>query len=155
EGWIGRDLAAIFPPAKTASDGRFTIHGIGRERLVTLSFAAPAVTSTEVYAVTRAEKMIEVPNSWNRGDEEAPILMHGSSFPMVLAPSKPIMGVVLDKETSRPLAGALIRGSHPPRTKTGLGLSRINVSTVADHEGRYVLTGLPKGAGNFISVGAP
>ena len=140
EGWIGHDLAAIFPPAKTASDGRFTIHGIGRERLAMLSLAAPTVVTTEVYAVTRAEKMIEVPNSWNRGDDEAPIQY------MALLSS----GVALLNRrlawcwTRKPIArwrGAVVKELTGKNGRSGPILHQCQHRR--RYEGRYVLTGLP------------
>jgi RNA polymerase sigma factor (sigma-70 family) len=154
EGWIARDLGKIFNPVKTDADGRFIIHGIGDERLVRLEISGPIVTTTNVYALTRKAQSFKVQNTWNTGMEEEPTVVHGASFDLVLAPSRPVVGVVRDKETGAPISGAVVQGSHPPRTKFGFGISKINVSTTSDARGRYELTGLPKGPGNVITVSA-
>src|SRR5206468_1761795 len=72
---------------------------------------------------------------------------------LALHPSQPVEGVIIDKDSKRPLAGAVVTGTHPQQTKFGFGPSLINVSTVTDKGGRYRLTGLPKGPGNFVTAG--
>jgi RNA polymerase sigma factor (sigma-70 family) len=153
EGWIGRDLGSVLPPTVTDKDGRFVLKGIGRERLMELKFEAPNITSTPVQALTRNGKPIEYAADWDRNMQEQPRQIYPAKIQLALHPSQPIEGVIVDKDSKRPLAGAMVTGTHPPETKFGFGLSLVNVSTIADKDGRYRLTGLPKGAGNFVTAG--
>jgi len=61
-------------------------------------------------------------------------------------PTKPVVGVVRDKDTGKPLAGVRVR-SH--RIAGAIDLNGL-VRTTTDKEGRYRLIGLPKGDGNAI-----
>ena len=72
---------------------------------------------------------------------------YGASFRHAAAPTKPIVGVVRDKDTKKPLAGITITaptGQHP----VGMGIVR----TTTDAQGRYRLSGMPKGEGNRIKA---
>jgi Carboxypeptidase regulatory-like domain len=62
----------------------------------------------------------------------------GAPFDLLVVPTKPVVGVVRDKDTGKPLAGVTVR-SHD-------GLVR----TTTDKDGRYRLVGLPKGPGNKL-----
>ena len=141
EGWIGRDLGKILGSVHTDADGKFVFHGIGRERLIQLTFSGPTVTTTTLNSITRPAKAVQIPNSWNRGADEEPTLIQGSAFDLVLHPSQPVVGVIRDKDSGAPIAGAIVKGSHPQRTKFGFGPSRVNVSATADAQGRFQLTG--------------
>jgi hypothetical protein len=71
---------------------------------------------------------------------------HGASFRHVAAPSKPVVGVVRDKDTKKPLPGVLIA------FRNGAYLGRNVVHTTTDDQGRYRLAGMPKGDNNMIVV---
>src|SRR5262249_37254364 len=62
----------------------------------------------------------------------------GAPFDLLVVPTRPVVGVVRDKDTGKPLAGVTVR-SHD-------GLVR----TTTDKDGRYRLVGLPKGPGNKL-----
>jgi hypothetical protein len=64
--------------------------------------------------------------------------LYGSTFTHVAVPSKPIVGVVRDKESGKPLAGIEIRR---PWTRD----DDPQASTTTDKDGRYKLLGLPGG----------
>jgi hypothetical protein len=155
DGWIGRDLGTVLPVPTTDKDGRFVLHGVGRERLVELSFEGPSVTRTSTYAMTHPGSPVEFTSSWGSGMSEQPRLVYASKLELALHPSQPIEGVVVDKDSKRPLARAIVKGTHPQRTKFGFGPSLVNVTTVADQDGRYRLTGLPKGSGNIVTASPP
>lgn len=155
DGWIGRDLGSIFPAPITDKDGRFVLHGIGRERLVELSFDGPTVTRTSIYAMSHQGASVEFGAAWDPGMSEQPRFVYGTNLQLALHPSQPIEGVIVDKDSKRPLPGAIVKGSHPERTKFGFGPSLVNVAAVADKEGRYRLTGLPKRPGNVVTAGPP
>jgi protocatechuate 3,4-dioxygenase beta subunit len=77
---------------------------------------------------------------------------YGASFDHVAGPTTPIVGVVRDKDTKKPLAGAIV-------TSWKLAGDDLNgrtfIRTTADKEGRYRLAGLPRGEGNMIEIAGP
>jgi hypothetical protein len=78
--------------------------------------------------------------------------VYPAKFQHVAAPTKPVVGVVRDKDSKRPLAGVTIRSSKLAN-RSDWHLEYI--STTTDAEGRYRLVGLPKGVGNVIEVIPP
>ena len=73
---------------------------------------------------------------------------YGAAFQHAAAPCKPIVGMVRDKDTRKPLAGVMIR-SYTLATRPRF--IRDIVRTTTDAEGRYRLTGMPKGTGTGSS----
>jgi RNA polymerase sigma factor (sigma-70 family) len=126
-------LGALFPPVRTGADGRFTIKGIGRERIAQLLVAGPTIGPQLVSVMTRRDEKIR----------QAP---HGAPFDLLVMPTKPVVGVVRDKDTGKPLAGVTVRSHHIAGALDLRGLVR----ATSDKEGHYRLVGLPKGEGNAI-----
>jgi RNA polymerase sigma factor (sigma-70 family) len=150
--WMANSLGKLFPTAVTEADGRFTIKGLGRERFVTLRVEGPIISSKEIYAVTRPGGLIEVPGQWSVNDGDAPRLVYGVPFDFAAAPSKPVVGVVRDKDTGKPIPGAIVTSYKIAGSNF---VSRTEIRTVADKDGKYRLIGLPKGDGNIIRAGPP
>jgi RNA polymerase sigma factor (sigma-70 family) len=131
----GASLASLFPPVKTGPDGRFRINGIGRERVARLRVEGPTIATQQIQAMTRtAEKTRGAP--------------HGAPFDLLAMPTRPIVGVVRDKDTGKPIAGVTVRSSRIAGAADFNGLVR----TTTDKEGRYRLLGLPKSADNVITA---
>jgi RNA polymerase sigma factor (sigma-70 family) len=137
-------LAAALPEgirAVTAdAEGRFRLAGIGRERLATAVIEGPGIASIDVLIMTTAGPLPKV---------QHPTPVYGAKFKHVAAPTKPVVGVVRDKDTKRPLAGVTIRSSK--LANIGNWHSEY-VSATTDAEGRYRLVGLPLGKGNVLEV---
>ncbi len=147
----------IAPSAAATADaaGRFRLTGVGRDRLAIVQLDGPTIASQYLRIRTRPGEMFEVP--WMEADPEyrTPRQMHtyyGSDFRHVAGPTKPVVGVVRDKDTKKPLAGVTVESyklAHNP-----LHGRRI-VWTTTDAQGRYRLVGMPKGAGNKIKIVPP
>jgi RNA polymerase sigma factor (sigma-70 family) len=120
----------------TGGDGRFRLAGVGRERIVDFRVEGPAIASTFLGSVmTRAaEKIVVAP------DVAGPYtrVVYGASFDFVARPSRPIRGVVRDKETGKPLARASVEGKPTAYQIDG------DCKTLTDKDGRYELLGMPK-----------
>ncbi|HKB02910.1 MAG TPA: sigma-70 family RNA polymerase sigma factor [Gemmataceae bacterium] len=150
-----RYATALCPTVTTDAGGRFRLPGIGRNRLVHAILEGPTIASQLVCILTRPGKPIDVvSHKGNREYGEADTLTtyYGADFRLVAAPCQPVVGVVRDADTKKPIPGATVC-SHSQR----LGPSRFrgvdpDVRTTADAEGRYRLLGLPTGKGYSIAV---
>jgi RNA polymerase sigma factor (sigma-70 family) len=137
----------------TATDkaGRFTIGGLGVERVATVEVEGPAIAKTMLYVVTRPGFD---PKPYNQAagdfvaghDAENTPLLYGSKFEFVATPTRVIEGTILDVDTGKPIAGARIW------TNTGYNSG---VNAVSDAQGLYKLTGLPKRSEYLVGVSPP
>jgi hypothetical protein len=130
----------LFPPVTTGSDGRFRLAGIGRERLARLRIDGPTIASQEVDAMTRASEAIKL---LKQKDEprRGTVTYYGASFDLPAAPTRPVEGIVRDKDTGKPLAGITVESARiAGEFRSGF------LRTTTDRDGRYRLLGLPKGA---------
>jgi protocatechuate 3,4-dioxygenase beta subunit len=133
----------------TDKDGRFILRGLGRDWLFNLMISGPTIVHAEVRLVARPQKPGVAPGAGigQAGRRDPQVLFFGSNFTYVAAPCKPIAGVVCDKGSGKPLAGAEVyrqwtRDDDPhPRT-------------ITDKDGRYTLTGLPPGV-HTLKVAPP
>jgi protocatechuate 3,4-dioxygenase beta subunit len=148
--YLGRETIAPSPTVTTDAEGRFRLTGIGRNRLVLAQLDGPTIVSEHLHILTRPGEPIAVTESEGRPDGDEPRIVatyYGAAFQHAAAPCKPIVGVVRDKDTEKPLAGVMVR-SYTLATRPHF--LRDIVRTTTDAEGRYRLTGMPKGTGNRI-----
>jgi RNA polymerase sigma factor (sigma-70 family) len=125
-------LVGLLPVLVSDRDGRFEMHGLGRDRHIRLSLWGPTIESSEVQLVTRPEPPRMVPGS---GQVQ---IQYGAEFTHVASPCKPIVGVVRDKATGRPIAGVEIYKPYARAT--------------SDDQGRFRLIGLPRAAGHELTI---
>jgi RNA polymerase sigma factor (sigma-70 family) len=150
-------LYTTAPSAVVTTDaaGRFRLTGIGRERIVIVQLDGPGIASAYLHIRTRPGEPLAVGNLEADPELRYPridVTYYGSSFRHVAGPTKPAVGVIRDKDTKKPLANVTVRSeklAHNPLH--GIHI----VQTVTDAQGRYRLTGLPKGPGNKINVVPP
>ncbi len=134
----------------TNAEGRFRLDGIGPNRLVAAQLDGPTIVSQHLHILTRPGKTLEVPESRNpphRGEPRIMTTYYGSNFQHAAAPCKPIVGVVRDRDTQEPLAGITIRSST---RATRPNYIDDLIQTATDADGRFRLTGMPRGKGNRI-----
>jgi RNA polymerase sigma factor (sigma-70 family) len=138
----------LYPAVVTDSKGRFEIKGVGRERVVHLVLEGATIAHGRVSVYTRPGKPIHA-LEFARNPEGGQLHYYGATFEHLAAPSRPIVGVVRDKDTGKPLAGVTIQSDKFAGSNVyGDG----SVRTVTDKEGRYRLVGMPKGKGNVIKA---
>jgi hypothetical protein len=151
-------LAHFFPPITTDKDGRFQIKGVGRERIVEFTVEAPTIETTVVHVVTRpglGVADLRIPEGtifYGGGEIKEPRMKpyYPPSFTHAADPCRVVAGVVRDKATGKPIAGAVVRGDEPVRYPAYYN------RTTTDQEGRYRLTGLPlTPEGPFAPRGSP
>ena len=137
--WRGLENLPVTIKATTDVDGRFRIAGIGRDRMAELIVSGPTITTAQLYAVNRDGEAIRTVTTWTMAPEKT--VYHARRFEYAAAPTKPIEGVVRDKDTGRPIAGLTFEGMVYNKSShvTAPGLE-----TTTDARGHYRLTGLPK-----------
>jgi RNA polymerase sigma factor (sigma-70 family) len=145
----GLGFDQLVPPVTTREDGRFQVRGLGRERLARLRIDGPTIATQVVYVMTRPCEKIRLPLSrrYPRGET---ITYYGAAFEVLAEPTRPVVGVVRDGDTGKPVPGVTV---EPSKVTNPFDISNYNaglVRTTTDKDGRYRLLGLPKGDDNQV-----
>ncbi|MBN69609.1 MAG: hypothetical protein CME32_10050 [Gimesia sp.] len=149
---VGGATLEYIPAVVTDQNGRFTIKGLGRERLVRLLISGPGIATSYVEARTRTGNIIELPLQARSPSSET-IVYHPSEFTHVAGPSLPVTGVIRDAKTHQPLPGVKLQSYHLAGHRVS-GWSEGLVQAVTDDQGRYRLEGLPIGKNEVICLSA-
>jgi hypothetical protein len=147
--WTRGGLGEVFQ-TKTAVDGRFTLSGLGKDRVVTLRITGPGIAETFAAVATRA-------GFDPSGAPRTPLRLFAPRFDLVVAPHKPVTGIVRDEKTKAPLPGIRVEGTSlagPLEFGTYLFHAWPTPGTVTDEEGRFTLRGLAK-AKAYVLVADP
>jgi RNA polymerase sigma factor (sigma-70 family) len=149
--WMGRDVGRILPPTITDADGKFKLTGVGRERVVKLRIEGPTITTSDLWAMTRGGESIRAAQ-FRPGTTEPEITFAAARVEHVASPGLAVTGTIRDKDTGKPIAGAVVESYIVSgSTIASQGQHR----AVADRNGKYRLLGLPKARGNEIRVRPP
>jgi beta-lactamase regulating signal transducer with metallopeptidase domain/protocatechuate 3,4-dioxygenase beta subunit len=145
--FAGVSRLPVVLPATTDAEGRFTLHGIGRERVVDLLIAGPGLETVSIHARTRAGHTVEVPHQWRESERKGsassrPEIYLANDFLQVIAPAQPVVGRITDVETGAPIADVKVSAGH---FGMFLGSGKSYISSTTDAEGRYSLEGLTIG----------
>jgi protocatechuate 3,4-dioxygenase beta subunit len=132
--WIGA-LPGQPREVTTGADGRFRLTGAGRERLVRLHVEGPAIHHGYLMAATRPMEALASPRT-----SIGVLKLHGATFDYTAAASRPLRGVVRDKETGKPVGGVRVSADNTSFT------------TQTDKEGRFEILGCPKSPKYGVSV---
>ena len=143
--WDSINLSRLGLRVMTDADGRFRLTGIGANRLLRAQLDAPLIASQYLHVLTRVENPINVKYKGQPGFTT----YYGADFRYVAAPTRPVVGVVRDRDTRKPLAGVTVESNKLANDPVP---GRNIVQTTTDAEGRYRLIGLPKGEGNKIRL---
>jgi RNA polymerase sigma factor (sigma-70 family) len=152
--WNRGGLGQVFH-ATTAADGTFTLSGLGKDRVVTLLISGAGIADTFADVATR-------PGFDPSGAPRSPLRLYPPNFSLVVAPDKPVTGVVRDEKTRRPLRGVRVAGASLVSLLEG-GDFHVTPflfhvwptpAAVTDAEGRFTLRGLAK-APAYILVADP
>jgi RNA polymerase sigma factor (sigma-70 family) len=132
--WLPREAYPVAPQVTTDRNGRFRLVGIGRDRILELRIEGKDIESVERRVVTRTEALPDGLKSGERG-------LHNARVDILVGPSKPIVGMVRDKKTKKPLPGILVGSVRSTRSQT-----------TTDKNGRYRLEGVGKRADGYYVV---
>jgi RNA polymerase sigma factor (sigma-70 family) len=140
-------LLGLTTPIEVAAgaDGRFRLTEVGGDRVATLLLSGPTIATTEVQVIAydgpeiRSTPKLE----GQRGLVVLPpetTVFHAPRFQVVAGPTRPIEGVIRDKDTGRPIEGLSIQAAVFEVRR--LNLNR-DVVARTDAEGRYRILGMP------------
>jgi hypothetical protein len=144
-------LAALFPEAVADREGLFEVRGLGRERVAGLTISGPTIAAAQVRVRTRPGETVRRPE-WKDFPDSGSLTYHGPAFEHTAGPTRPVSGVVREKGSGKPLAGATVESVALAGSNYH---GRNFVRTTAGRDGRYRLVGLPPGAGNLIQALPP
>lgn len=133
---------------KTGDDGKYSLPGFGRDRIVSLIIEAPTIQTQEISIVTR-ENLPPISLPWYAHAPQLGTLLHyapGSDH--VAGPTRRVIGMVKDQSTGEPLAGFEVAGDR-------VGNPMRAVKATTDEKGRFELTGLPLQSQQRLSVSPP
>ena len=145
--YLPRSTITPAPKLTADAEGRFRLTGIGRDRLVVARLDGPTIASQELRILTRPGEALTVAPF--RFPAEGTTTYYAADFRHAAAPTRPIAGVVRDKDTKEPLAGIVIMSIQMADHRWS---GHQMVQTTTDAEGHYLLLGMPKGEGNRIKV---
>ena len=141
--------APLVPPVVTDEEGRFSLRGVGRERVAVIYIdGIPRAASTLIMAANRTlEKTAEIPDEtpavrkW-LSHPDTNIAVFGNRIDIALAAGRILEGVVTDRVTGAPLAAQRVIGPTITRLEYS-GYDRFFTTT--DAEGRYRIESFPAG----------
>jgi RNA polymerase sigma factor (sigma-70 family) len=107
----------------TDKDGAFKIAGVGKDRVVRITTRGETTEHLQARIVSRELDA--------KLEQHAPFGVHGSTFTLRLAPSRPIVGTVCDSKTGDAVSGMRVAESALCETTT-------------DKDGKFKLTGVRK-----------
>jgi RNA polymerase sigma factor (sigma-70 family) len=121
----------------TDTEGRFKLTGVGRDRIVELKIETPTIQSATITAMTRPSATVSSPPGTTTVFAKT---IYGASFDHLAPPGRALTGIVRDKRTKQPLAGVTVCGKGT------------NARVTTDAQGRFVLSGFPKGNSYALMV---
>jgi RNA polymerase sigma factor (sigma-70 family) len=150
------DVGSVFS-ATTDADGRFTLTGLGAERLVRLRTEKPGIAEAEYWSVNRANLDPAPYNAVNRkmladnpGGPVGAWRMHGPVVDGIAEAEKPVRGVVTAADTGKGRPGVVVR-----LTRGQNDLLRTSpLETTTDANGRYEIRGARKAKKYMVEVDA-
>jgi RNA polymerase sigma factor (sigma-70 family) len=154
-----RPRIPLLPTTTTDANGRFLLHGFAKEQVVELRIEGKAVETQNVFVLTRlaprnGSALLSAPRIKDPifGPDKSVMIVVENNFIHPLPPGGTVVGTVRDADTDRPIPRAIVESYM----LAGTILAQNTIyHTVADDQGRYCFTGLPRGKGNRIRIRPP
>ncbi len=128
-------LPGVTVEAQTDATGRFTMSGLGRDRLAVLSVSGPNVVDTTLTVMTRLARDVDA----RRDAQGKPTQMiHGAGFILQMKRGRTVTGVVRDVDSHQPIPGMWVG----PGGNAVRGLIDGDYPWTTDENGRFTITGL-------------
>ena len=149
----GSLVRSVVQPGVTNAKGEFVMTGVGKGRVVRLLLEGEQIQTQLVRVRTEPGEKISLLKEARR-PESGSWTYYPAEFQHICGPSIPVTGVVRDKQTGEPIAGATIKSQRIHGIRTS-GWGSDYIRAVTDANGRYRLTGLPVGTENRIGAIVP
>lgn len=138
-------IPGLVAETQTDAEGRFTLTGLGRDRLVNLTVTAPSIIDTRITVMTRDARNVRT-RTQDRPIEMEDELIYGANFTLVLKPGLTVRGIVRDRDTKAPIAGMWVTRFYDSVTYSPVS-SLTNSpaeadAAVSDENGRFAISGL-------------
>ena len=130
---------------RTGPDGRFVLSGIGPDCIVHMAATGDTIADSSIRVVTRP--IAPITQQIRAGAFPVTQQVYGTDFTLQAYPSRPVVGIVRDAKTGKPLAGVTVAGDLFAG-KWLIGLR--DVLSQTDTQGRFRVAGMPKGKPNEI-----
>ncbi|MEM7316695.1 MAG: carboxypeptidase regulatory-like domain-containing protein, partial [Planctomycetota bacterium] len=144
-----------FNAVSTNAEGRFEIHGIGRDRKVRLVAKSDRTEFSVFFARTATvptktqTTRISDPFALDSSQTERNKVIYGAEFTHAVGPSTPLEGRITDATTGKPLSKVLLSGAQIGNYQ--VTPAQEELSAYSDQDGRYRLTGLPLGQNSLFA----
>jgi beta-lactamase regulating signal transducer with metallopeptidase domain len=160
QGWPDRShWQALVPPVKTDDRGEFSLSGLGRDQVATVTLSGDRVEAERFFIVGTEMETKRLPHisMYPKGAQDSFV---GINFALPVGPAIPVSGVVTEFKTGKPIAGATVRverlfSREGLDTLVQLRLSTGHIRTVTDEQGRYRLDGIPPGEQHVLNAIPP
>jgi beta-lactamase regulating signal transducer with metallopeptidase domain len=130
-----RFLPRLTTETRTDADGRFTMSGLGRDRLAVLHVSAPSVVDTTLTVMTRnAPDVVLSPQAGGKATD----VIHGAGFTLQLRRGLTVKGLVRDRDTREPIPGMWVTWHRDPMRDPAAAVE----APVTDEKGRFTISGL-------------
>ncbi|HEV3342227.1 MAG TPA: M56 family metallopeptidase [Pirellulales bacterium] len=160
QGWPGRrHWQTLVPPVKTDDRGEFSLSGLGRDQVATVTLSGDRVEAERFFIVGTDMETKRLPHisMYPKGAQDSFV---GVNFALAVGPAIPVSGVVTEFKTGKPIAGAMV---HVERLFSREGFDNLvqlrlytsHIRTVTDQQGRYRLVGIPPGEQHVLNVVPP
>src|SRR5262249_8541801 len=151
-------LDALIAPTKTGDDGRFSLKGLGKERVALVRVERDGIETRDVFYMTAPgdpvsfDAFVQYRITFAPGKNPKPQdTILGTRSDLLVGPSRTVTGVITDVDSGKPVAGAFIVCE---RFASGV-VDRHRVWAATDDKGRYTLTGLPVEKETILRVEPP
>jgi RNA polymerase sigma factor (sigma-70 family) len=141
-----------FLRATTGADGRFTLAGVGVERMAGLRISGPGIGDAEVLVVNRDGFDPKPYNEASRDNVPKGLeylastwLLYGPDLALVAEAEKPISGMVTAADTGKPRPGVVVW-----LTRDGDNLLPLILTAKTDAAGRYEIRGARKAQSSYM-----
>ncbi|WP_422931963.1 sigma-70 family RNA polymerase sigma factor [Singulisphaera sp. PoT] len=133
--------------ATTDRDGRFHQPGLGNDQVAEIRISGPTIATVQRYIMARDGAAVSALIRQGMPGQRA--YYYPRQYDHVVTPTKPIQGVVQDRENGQPMAGVIIRAAVYDEQSL---VPAPGISSTTDSRGAYRLDGLPRASSYRLFV---